>query len=675
MSNYNNLKTTIDASIKQNNNQEITGSVLNSVLNQMVNILGTGYQFAGVATLDPATDPGTPDAKVFYIANGKGTYTNFGGVSVTEDDVVVLYWDSSWHKVSTGIASNEKLSELELINRIFSFNKVEISPSFTENTHINFNGGIVVSGNPMRLTDVISLNAGDVISFYGSTLNQNVSAITLCESDGTPIRMVVQGLASNAKGYFTYIAESDCYVRLSYYIEADIWTMSKTVYTQLIYTNDIYELKNNLDSIVSLESLNWLNINIIVPLQEKIIINEMVKMAYFVPSPGYENHDIAILALSCYSNASSETPIPTRLDLWLTDATNNDETGKQGILEKYTKTTIEDSDLIGYKKVIITATAGTAYILVNWGLVSQYKVNDKYSFVYWGDGWRNKPKLWNVNADDPRIIGFVENDTLSGKNIGVDGDSVTEGNQWSYYASQKLGMSQFNVAVGSACWSYKQYYAIDDSTILTPQNYTDSDFAGFGGASDLTTDINRQKWVNNNACTHIERFIAEVSAGNHPIPDIFVFAMGTNSDTDNGNSNGSVEEAMQAISISDTDFVDTQGKSLKYTMCGAMRWCIETIKRQYPNCCVFVSLPIQRASYSTNKTYLYPKIQLIKEMAIQMGCQIIDQYNGCGITAAIENDSSPYGPYLRDGLHPNKDGQKIMGAFAASQIKTKYFKM
>lgn len=129
MSNYNNLKTTIDANIKQNGNQEITGPILNSVLNQMVNILGTGYQFAGVATLDPATDPGTPDAKVFYIANGKGTYTNFGGLQVTEDEVVVLYWDSSWHKVSTGIASQEKLSELEEEIKIKSDNLFNISES------------------------------------------------------------------------------------------------------------------------------------------------------------------------------------------------------------------------------------------------------------------------------------------------------------------------------------------------------------------------------------------------------------------------------------------------------------------------------------------------------------------------------------------------------------------
>ena len=111
MSNYNSLKTAIDANIKQNGKQEITGPVLNSVLNAMVDTLGAGYQFAGIAVSD--TNPGTPDAKVFYIANGKGAYTNFGGLEVTEDEVVVLYYDTEWHKVSTGIASQAKLSELQ----------------------------------------------------------------------------------------------------------------------------------------------------------------------------------------------------------------------------------------------------------------------------------------------------------------------------------------------------------------------------------------------------------------------------------------------------------------------------------------------------------------------------------------------------------------------------------
>ena len=82
----------------------------NNASNILTNIVEAGYVFAGVAT--PTTNPGIPDAKVFYIANGKGTYEKFGGINVTEDEVVVLYYDTAWHKVATGIASQEKLSEL-----------------------------------------------------------------------------------------------------------------------------------------------------------------------------------------------------------------------------------------------------------------------------------------------------------------------------------------------------------------------------------------------------------------------------------------------------------------------------------------------------------------------------------------------------------------------------------
>lgn len=70
-----------------------------------------GYLYAGIAT--PTKDPGTPDRSVFYIANGKGAYTNFDGINVTEDEVVILYYDTIWHKDVTGIASDEKLTKLE----------------------------------------------------------------------------------------------------------------------------------------------------------------------------------------------------------------------------------------------------------------------------------------------------------------------------------------------------------------------------------------------------------------------------------------------------------------------------------------------------------------------------------------------------------------------------------
>lgn len=66
-------------------------------------LLQEGYTFMGVATSD--TNPGTPDQKVFYIANGKGTYANFGGINVDEDEVVLLVFDGTWKKLSSGIAS------------------------------------------------------------------------------------------------------------------------------------------------------------------------------------------------------------------------------------------------------------------------------------------------------------------------------------------------------------------------------------------------------------------------------------------------------------------------------------------------------------------------------------------------------------------------------------------
>ena len=179
MSNYNSLKATIDANIKQNGKQEITGQILNSVLNQMVTTLGAGYQFAGVATI--ATNPGTPDAKVFYIANGKGTYEKFGGINVTEDDVVVLYWDSAWHKVATGIASQEKLSELkeqadaitnalaDSLSRILRDFGMYSNPTEyvlavgVSGKYIDKDSALEVANGNYSISQPISLKAGDIL--------------------------------------------------------------------------------------------------------------------------------------------------------------------------------------------------------------------------------------------------------------------------------------------------------------------------------------------------------------------------------------------------------------------------------------------------------------------------------------------------------------------------------
>ena len=112
MSDYSSLKATINANIKANNNHEITGAITNSVLNAMVDSLGAGYQFKGVAT---PTNPGsaqTPDYKCFYLATTPGTYTNLGGLVVADGEVAILKYDTSWTKEVSGAATAAELSQL-----------------------------------------------------------------------------------------------------------------------------------------------------------------------------------------------------------------------------------------------------------------------------------------------------------------------------------------------------------------------------------------------------------------------------------------------------------------------------------------------------------------------------------------------------------------------------------
>ena len=102
MANYNTLKTSIEAVIKQNGNNEITGPILQQTLLAMVNSLGVGYQYAGIAT--PATNPGTPSTA--------GTYTNFGGLVLADGEIAILKFNGTWAKDSTGSATQESVNQL-----------------------------------------------------------------------------------------------------------------------------------------------------------------------------------------------------------------------------------------------------------------------------------------------------------------------------------------------------------------------------------------------------------------------------------------------------------------------------------------------------------------------------------------------------------------------------------
>lgn len=157
-----------------------TKVLANTEINTLRN---AGYLFAGIATID--TNPETPDAKVFYIANGKGTYANFGGLGVTEDEVVILYYDSAWHKVATGIASQEKLSELERKTDSVA-SQVESNTQAIE--------GIAVSGGASVASAVIFDNGENAQSRLGDRIsNETQMGYVILRKNKTFAEQVTEG--------------------------------------------------------------------------------------------------------------------------------------------------------------------------------------------------------------------------------------------------------------------------------------------------------------------------------------------------------------------------------------------------------------------------------------------------------------------------------------------------
>ena len=111
MAHWTTLKAAIASVIKNNGNQEITGQVLQNVLNNIVSSVGENSTFAGIAT--PSTNPGTPDGNVFYLATTPGTYSNFNGIEIASGEAVILEWKGSWVKKTSGFATQQHFSELD----------------------------------------------------------------------------------------------------------------------------------------------------------------------------------------------------------------------------------------------------------------------------------------------------------------------------------------------------------------------------------------------------------------------------------------------------------------------------------------------------------------------------------------------------------------------------------
>lgn len=177
MGNYEQLKQAVSDVIKTNGNQEITGEVMQNVLLNIISNVGNYATFAGIAT--PATNPGTPDGNVFYIAAQAGIYSNFEGTEIEAGITVFLWKGSSW-LVSNILTISQEFGDGENIvasQKMVTeeINKMELIIGIDGNSGLRLNRGYYINIDNYKISDretstnvAFKVNEGETIVYTGN---------------------------------------------------------------------------------------------------------------------------------------------------------------------------------------------------------------------------------------------------------------------------------------------------------------------------------------------------------------------------------------------------------------------------------------------------------------------------------------------------------------------------
>lgn len=224
MANYSNLLAQIAANIYSNNNQEITGDILQLQLNAMVASLGDGYQFMGVA--HPYDNPtGFSDVRAAWVAFDAGTYPNFGGATLIKGQIGVFLYDTDWTFIKS-IAPGYQITSL---NR---FDRDDLTFGY-----VIYSSGVISPNSGYRTSNYIPVTPGKAYRIY----NNGNQQLALYNAQGVYVSGYSTSNSFNNADDATQIPSGAAYLRFC--------MPNANVSTACFYEKDEYTARNAWENI------------------------------------------------------------------------------------------------------------------------------------------------------------------------------------------------------------------------------------------------------------------------------------------------------------------------------------------------------------------------------------------------------------------------------------------
>lgn len=249
--------------------------------------------------------------------------------------------------------------------------------------------------------------------------------------------------------------------------------------------------------------------------------------------------------------------------------------------------------------------------------------------------------------------------SLAGKQLVALGNSITApSDSWAWVTAQHFGMSLTNLAVSGACWidypgttvdtSSQPVYNGDNSNnvisnqvfrllqMIVPEGTVIPETEGEQFHSDTPSPL-----------------VGHKQADSDFDPFLVIISCGTN---DSGNGViGDISELEKPYNEANRE-----------TLYGAINWAVSVIRKYCPDTQIMLLTPIQRAPTVTRLPLF---VEAIQQAGEKLSCPTINMYNESGITTEVETQEHKY---LYDGLHPNAEGSRLMGATVIRHLESLY---